>query len=449
MTRSEEPTDLLTAPAFNQTAHGSNSFDHPVRLHAALRPIEASWPGLCVVIAAVIALVFKVVIAFNTFGTNDAVEFYRFAAELKHDGLQQTYLQQPSFNHPPLVAHYLTAIYDLDHRPFAHENGITFPLLLRLPGIVADFVVVCALLALRKQEPGLRIPTWALFLLAASPVSLMVSGYHGNTDPIMVLFLVLAACQGARRRPIWCGIFFALSCQIKIVPLLCLPVFLFFWQQRRSLSSFVLPLVLTTLTFWSEPLFHYPFTFFRNVFGYGSFWGLWGVTYWLRQTGWSEFSRASFNGLSPAQNLVVNGLKLTIVAAVLVLAWRRRKMASGRALFASLAYTWIIFFILSPGIGAQYLVWAAPFILVLSAPFYALFTAGSSLFLFFFYNTISRGLPWYGGMSNGNFKTDWTPWSIWPWAILIVTAVLRWRQSRRDHPSLRWLSLKAVSDEDR
>ncbi len=444
MTRLEEPADLLTTPA-----PGSNSFDHPFRRHSVSRPTEASWPGLCVIIAAAIALMLKVAIAFNTFGTNDAVEFYRFAAELKHDGLQETYLHQPSFNHPPLVAHYLTAIYDFDHRPVAHENGITFPLLLRLPGIVADFVVVCALLALRKRAPDLCIPTWALFLLAVSPVSLMVSGYHGNTDPIMVLFLVLAACQGARDRPIWCGIFFALSCQIKIVPLLCLPVFLFFWRQRRSLISFVLPLLLTTLIFWSEALFHYPLTFLRNVFGYGSYWGLWGVTYWLRETGWSEFSRASFYGLSPAQSLVVNCLKLTIVAAVIFLAWRRRKLASRRALFASLAYTWMIFFILSPGIGAQYLVWAVPFFLIFSPSFYALFTAGSSLFLFFFYNAISHGLPWYGGMSNGNLKTDWTPWAIWPWAILIVAAVLRWQRSRRAQPSLRWLSLKAFSGEDR
>jgi len=407
-------------------------------------PVKPSWPDLCVIIAAASALVLKLVIAFNTFGTNDAVEFYRFAAELERKGLQQTYLQQPSFNHPPLVARYLTAIYVADHRPFARENGITFPFLLRLPGIVADFVVVGALLGLRKREPRLRIPTWTLLLLAVSPVSLMVSGFHGNTDPIMVLFLILAACQGARHRPIWCGIFFALSCQIKIVPLLCLPVFLFFWRERRSLLSFVLPLILTTLIFWTEPLVHYPLTFAKNVFGYGSFWGLWGVTYWLRQTGWAEFSKASYHGLSPAQNLVVIVLKLTIIAAVIILAWRRRKMSSGRALFASLAYTWVVFFVFSPGIGAQYLVWAAPFILVLSPQFYALFTVGSSLFLFFFYNTISRGLPWYGGMSNGDFKTDWTPWSIWPWAILIAAAVLLWQRARREQPSLRLLSLEAV-----
>jgi Gpi18-like mannosyltransferase len=442
----QERAELQTAPASNQTDPGSNSVDPAAMLHTAPVPMEQAWPGLCVVIAAIIALLLKVVIAFNTFGSNDVISFYQFAQSLGQHGLEQTYRANIAFNHPPLIAHYLDLIYKISRQSSIEENGITFPLLLRLPGIVADFVVVCALLALRKRAPRLRIPTWALFLLAVSPVSLMVSGFHGNTDSIMVMFLVLAACQCVRNQPIWCGIFLALSCQIKIVPLLCLPVFFFFWLQRRSLLSFVLPLILTTLIFWSEPLFHYPLAFAKNVFGYGSFWGLWGITYWMRQTGWSEFSRASFYGLSPAQNLIVSLLKLTIIAAVIMLAWRRRKMASGRALFASLAYTWVIFFVLSPGIGAQYLVWSIPFILVLSPQFYALFMVGSSLFLFFFYNTICRGLPWYGGMSNGDFKIDWTPWSIWPWAILIVAAVLLWKQGRRDHPSLRLLSLEAVRD---
>lgn len=442
----QEGAQLQTALTSKQNDLGSHSIDHTAMLHSGSERMERVWLGRWVVIAAAIALAFKVAIAFNTLGTNDVVEFYRFAAELKQNGLKQTYLQQASFNHPPLVARYLIAIYDACHSHFALENGITFPLLLRLPGIVADFVVACALLAIKKREPRLRIPTWALFLLAVSPVSLMVSGYHGNTDPIMVMFLVLAACQCVRNKPIWCGIFFALSFQVKIVPLLCLPVFLLLWRQRRSLRLFVLPLLLTTFICWSEPLFHYPLAYAKNVFGYGSFWGLWGITYWLRQTGWSEFSRASFYDLSIAQNLIVSLLKLTIIVAVIILAWRRRKMTSGRALFASLAYTWMIFFLVSPGVGAQYLVWAAPFILVLSPQFYAFFTAGSSLFLFFFYNTISRGLPWYGGLSNGNFKMDWTPWSIWPWAILIVASVVLWKKSRRDHPSLRLLSLEAIRD---
>ena len=141
-----ERAEIQAAPTSNEVGLGNKSADHAAMLHSAPAPIEQAWPDLWVLIAAAIALVLKVVIAFNTFGTNDVVEFYRFAAELTHDGLEQTYLQQPSFNHPSVVAHYLTAIYGVDHQPFAQENGITFPFLLRLPGIVADFVVVSALL---------------------------------------------------------------------------------------------------------------------------------------------------------------------------------------------------------------------------------------------------------------------------------------------------------------
>src|SRR5207253_1809631 len=86
---------------------------------------------------------------------------------------------------------------------------------------------------------GIRIPTWALALFALSPVSLMVSGFHGNTDPVMVLFLVCAVWMCLRNQPVMAGLFLALSCQIKIVPLFLLPAFFFFWlSQNRSRGFF-------------------------------------------------------------------------------------------------------------------------------------------------------------------------------------------------------------------
>ena len=266
----------------------------------------------------------------------------------------------------------------LGRLPVAEAAGISFPFLLRLPGIIADFVVVWLFLRLKNKEPQLRLPLWALLVFALSPVSIMVSGFHGNTDPVMALFLVLAAFAAVRNRPIWCGIFLALSCQIKIIPVLLLPVFVFFWIQRGRLRSFALPLVLTTATLWSEPLFRFPLVFVRNVFGYGSFWGIWGITYWLRQTGWSEFSQADFQNLSSAQNLIATLLKLFITVAIIIMAWRRRRIDNNRGFFASLAFAWLIFFAFSPGIGAQYLVWVAPFILLLSSQFYLWATAGST-----------------------------------------------------------------------
>src|SRR6185312_13199470 len=119
--------------------------------------------------------------------------------------------------------------------------------------ILADFVVLLVLLCVRNKYPG-SIPTWALLFFALSPVSLMVSGFHGNTDPVMVMFLVLAAISVLRVQPVFAGILLALSCQIKIIPLLLFPIFFFFWFARGKLVSFLLPFVVTTLLLWWEPL---------------------------------------------------------------------------------------------------------------------------------------------------------------------------------------------------
>jgi hypothetical protein len=393
--------------------------------------VEPNRAEFWVIIAAAVAFVLKLFIAFNTIGTNDVVMFHRFGHELMRHGLEWTYRNDLRFNHPPLIAYFLRAICALSDRPFAQESGLTFPFLLRLPGIIADLIVFVVLLRMRQGKPKLHVPVWALLVFALSPVSLMVSGFHGNTDPIMVMFLVFATFAGLRNQPVRCGLFFALSCQIKVVPVLFLPILIFFWFHRRALLSFLIPLSTTTLVCWGEPLFTFPIAFARNVLSYGSFWGMWGITFWLRETGWSEFSRASFFDLSLAQDLVMTTLKLIIVSSVIVLAWCRRA-SNGRGLIDSFAYAWLIFFVFAPGIGAQYMVWLAPFILILSPQFYVYLLASSSLFLFFFYNTINRGLPWYLGISEGNYRTDWVSWSVCPWAVLLAGMVMIWKSAARE-----------------
>ncbi len=173
----------------------------------------------CIVALALIAMALKLAIAYNTIGTNDAVFFYGFAKVLSEHGLEWTYQHSRYFNHPPLTAYYLRGIYALTEQRWCQDIGIHFPFLLRLPGIIADFLVVAVLLRMSKID--IRIPTWALALFALSPVSLMVSGFHGNSDPVMVLLLVCAVWMCLRNRPVLAGLFFALSCQIKIVTGVC------------------------------------------------------------------------------------------------------------------------------------------------------------------------------------------------------------------------------------
>ncbi|MEY2438766.1 MAG: hypothetical protein QOI34_151 [Verrucomicrobiota bacterium] len=409
--------------------------------------------GFWLVAAAIVGLLLKLALAYSTFGTNDAVTFYSFARSLSDHGLEWTYhhgvvwLASASiFNHPPLTAYFLRFIYHLAHDEFFRTNGLTFPFLLRLPGIIADFVVVLVMLHMSRADAGLRRHRWAIALLALSPVSLMVSGFHGNTDPVMVLFLVLASYMCVREQPWLCGLFFALSCQIKVIPLLFFPTFFFFWAYRRSIVPFLLPFCVTCLLLWSEPLLNFPALFIKNVISYGSYWGIWGITYWLRLTGLSAFSLVWFEGFTQAQTIIVTLLKVLIVGSVLAISWRRRAL-NGRGLIESIAYGWVIFFVFSPGVCAQYMVWLAPFVLILSPTFYAWLTATSSLFLFFFYNVIAHGLPWYLAVSTNQLNTVWTPWTAWPWAVLILGMVFLWSNARKANPTLRLFSLTTVKAE--
>jgi uncharacterized membrane protein len=409
--------------------------------------------SVVVIGAALVALCLKLTIAYNTFGTNDVAAFYIYAHSLHDHGLEWTYRNGvpwssnfPVFNHPPLTAYYLQVIEGLSQNEFFREHGLTFPFLLRLPGIIADFVVALVLLRISKTNAKLRLPVWALVLFALSPVSLMVSGFHGNTDPVMVMFLVLAVYMCLRNRPLLCGIFLGLSCQIKVIPLLLLPILFFFWLHRQAALRFTIPFVLLSFAMWSEPLVAFPALFARNVLAYGSYWGSWGITYWLKLTRNPQFNVTGFSNLPPAAAIVGSLLKAGIVSVIVAIGWRRRCL-SARAAISSVAYSWIVFFVFAPGFCPYYLIWLAPFILLFSPALYAWLTITSSLFLFFFYNGLSGGLPWYIGLSKFSDPARFnllTPWSLWPWATLVCGMILFWKKAAAADPSLRLFSLKTL-----
>jgi hypothetical protein len=93
--------------------------------------------------------------------------------------------------------------------------------------------------------------------------------------------------------------------------------------------------------------------------------------------------------------------------AALLIAWHRRH-ARGRAFLETLAYTWLMFFILAPGVCPQSLIWLALFILILSPPLYTGLLFSSSIFLFAFYNITSGGLPWSVTLAMDETKQPWS-----------------------------------------
>src|SRR5207244_11876437 len=95
--------------------------------------------------------------------------------------------------------------------------------------------------------------------------------------------------------PALAGLFFVLSCQIQIVPLLFLPAFVFFWLSQNRSREFLITGAITTCFLWWEPLLNFPVLFAKNVLAYGSCWGIWGISYLFRLTVLTGFSCLHFS----------------------------------------------------------------------------------------------------------------------------------------------------------
>ncbi|MEO6741638.1 MAG: glycosyltransferase 87 family protein, partial [Chthoniobacteraceae bacterium] len=355
----------------------------------------------------------KILWALNSAGSVDMVLFYNFGKGVEQHGLTELYRMDEKFNHTPLTGGFAWLLQHI-----AGDDKMQFAFLLRLASIIADAVVVGALLRWRAKLGNLP-PWWALIVFAASPVSLMISGFHGNVDPIMVALLFLSTVAAANGRPALCGLLFGLAANVKIVPIIVSPVLFFFWLGRpkplAGLLRFMFASGAVMLAGWALPLVVCPRDYLHNVFGYGSTWGVWGLPYLLRQTGWEAVQKIDFKGLTATQGMLASLLKFAAIGGIAAVGWRRRKVAPSE-LAATIGIAWLVFFIFAPGVGVQYMVWAAPFLLLLSAPGYAVITAASTVFLFVFYHSTSSGRwPWFLAIPRGPETPLWSAWGVLAW----------------------------------
>ncbi len=362
-----------------------------------------------VLVAALLAVALKVAWATNSIGSDDILSFYKFARVLDRTGLCVLYTIDPHFNHTPLTGGLLMILSRL-----SGGEAFTFATLLRLVGIVADLAVVLGLLRWRKALAD-QPPWWSLLLFALSPVSIMISGFHGNVDPIMTAAMFFAALAAVRGRPAWCGLLFGLACNIKIVPMVFGPVFFFYWLHRRQPWRFAFAAGAVLLAGSALPLWYVPEAYLRNVFGYGSYWGMWGVPYLLRKAGIADAQSIGFYDLNHWQTTIMTGLKLAIIFGILALAWVKRRTAPIH-FPALLGVAWLLFFVFAPGAGVQYMVWLAPFVLLLDSRAYLAITAAATGYLFVFYDSCADSRwPWFLAGANSPDQVEISGW----WGLIV------------------------------
>jgi hypothetical protein len=302
--------------------------------------ITGSW-RVAIIGAAILAFGIKLLLALKTYGTNDIYQYEFFFAWVRYIGVS-AYRVVIDLNLAPSVFHVLTAI--------SWAAGVTtlpFSFWLRLPGIVADagsVWLVCKILRARLAEPAVAL---AVVFFALSPVAILVSGFHGNTDTVMMFFVLLSIFCAQRHRTAWAsGATLGLAMNLKVVPIILIPVFVLYLGSLRRRIQFLTAAGAILILGWSPYVFQDLKAVLGRVFLYKSTPYNWGLSYLL-----------GYTPLSLAYQRFGAWISFALIA---VLSYRMSQSPGRRDLFAQAGVVLLLFMALANGFGVQYLAWVAP-----------------------------------------------------------------------------------------
>ncbi len=379
-----------------------------------------------VVIVAMLAFCAKIFLAVHTYGTNDMLFYeaywkksiepdggaglYRDGIELRQNG--RVYRHEHYMN-PPFVIHWMRLA-----GWCADRTNLGFQFWMRLPSIVADagILILCWFLV----RPASARTLFAFALLALSPVSILVSGFHGSTDSVMILFVLatLWLLEKGSHFPL-AGLAMGMSLNVKIWPVILIPAILAWvpcWRRRAVFSGCcVLAFAIGSTPF----LWQAPGLVWERVFGYGSVYGVWGLSRlmsWISAATGVDLFNEFFRFAGPY--MVAGGMALLGL-------WMARRFPRS-PLVMRLGLVACLFLVLTPGFGLQYLAWVAPWGVLLGPEALLLVQFAGTLFLVSVYNYWSDTFPWY--LANSLVKGTWRHatifYEILCWGSILVLALL-------------------------
>lgn len=304
--------------------------------------------------ALIFSTLVKLYLALFTQGTTDVDAFADHLAKVREFGVRAYHYRgafDNPFNSPPPMLHVLKMLgYVTD------TAGIAFGFWLRLLPILAgvgSFFVAWRLLKDRKDLFSL------LLALALCPVSIMVDGYHGNTDSVVIMLVLLSVYLIQERKLyLWAGLAFGLACCVKVVPLMFAPAFLLFLPNMKERIKFA-AIASGVFLAASLPYMAQDPMVLRNALGYGPIYGNWGIPQILAIFTTVQYAHQPFEPLG-VHGMIAAGLKYLTWIVIVIEAWlMNRKQVS---LYQQCGVIISIVLFLAPGFGPQYLVWLVPFV---------------------------------------------------------------------------------------
>jgi Gpi18-like mannosyltransferase len=297
----------------------------------------------------------------------------------------------------------------------ARQFDWNFAVLVKLPVLLADLGLV-ALLARMGAARGLGLR--AAWLFALHPVSLLVTGFHGQFDAVALLCLLLAAFWLEARRFDLSALALAGGIALKSFPVLLLPFFLLSLAGNRARLRYValatLPVLALLLPFALDnaPALRRELLGYGGVADFGWIGFVRGVR-WLLTGVLARSEAAHWPTLVPlakAAFLAVFALLLALVAAR-----RLRLSLDAMALIVFLAF--LTFY---GALSAQYLLWVVPFGVLVPDRYAVLHAVASTLALLGFYPFLAPGVLFEAA---GPIPGAGVVWALGTGALLVASAL--------------------------
>jgi hypothetical protein len=298
----------------------------------------------------------------------------------------------------------------------SRATGAPFPILVKLPVLLADLGIVVLLARWASDSHSAHRASW---LFALHPVSILVTGFHGQFDSVMLFFVLLSLRFQQSSRPDAAALSLSAAIATKSFPVVLLPSFVLSLGAVRALR-FVSLATLPVLAL----LLPYAISDFgalaRELLGYGGVadFGWIGARRGLRWMAGGHLARSE----AAHWPLAIAAAKLLFLAAYAVGLWavatRRLRLALPEAALA----VFLAFLVFYGAASAQYLVWPVPFGALLPGVWFALYSVAATGALLGFYVFLAPGVLTTAGAGPPGPAGAGVAWAVGVTAVLAVTA---------------------------
>lgn len=348
----------------------------------ATRRVELS-ERVALLLGLVSGAVLRIVQIATSIGSVDAYFWTRHVELVEKHGVFDAYRVTKVMNHPPFGLEIA-----LWTKRLGALLGLQFFDAFRALQCIADVVTALALLRLARRAAHER-PVWVALVFYLSPATIFISAFHCNSDPLMMMFVVLAIVAVTEEHPIAGGLLIGAAVGIKIIALAALPLLFLGCRGVRARVSFTAAAAVTGAAIFLPAILARGEVVIRNIFGYTGWKGGWGLPLV------ASLADRSAKFVMP---LLVGSL-LALWAAE---AWRRSIAPARLPCVIGLAFLLVLFF--ATGFMPHYFFWFLPFLGLLFAPRGALVLhALASVYLFWLYTSWAGEWPWVyapGGKSS-------------------------------------------------